>query len=85
LFDYIPTVQNIQTNNPSNDYYIYFEPDIKLEQAGFRNNIISAKGVYHYGILGDIGIVLEGSHISTDIDKYRNYINLSAYINLFIF
>jgi hypothetical protein len=85
LLGHSPTYEKIEVSDPSSSFFTYFEPDIKYEQTKFTNHKITGKLVYHFGILGDFGFVIQDSHLTANNDKYRDYINFSAFINLFIF
>lgn len=82
---YSPDKKEISTREPADFYYLYFLPEIEYYQTSFFCNSINANIVYHYGILGDLGLNLNMNFLNSDNKGIRNSFNINAYINLFIF
>jgi hypothetical protein len=82
---YRPTIDDIYTRAAAQYFYSYFMPEIKYYQTNYFSNSILASAVYHYGILGDIGLNAKINLLKSDGQGSRNSSVINAYINLFIF
>jgi hypothetical protein len=82
---YEPEIKDIETIAPGEIYFKFFDPDIKLLQEKYTSHFIRTMLTYHYGLFGDFGFVAHFGRIVSDDTKYRNNINFSVFLNLFIF
>jgi hypothetical protein len=82
---YNPKINKIQTNDPTDTYFTFFEPGIKYYQIRFLEHNFSTHFIYHLGILGDLGFIFNLNFLHTENNKIRDTYNFLTYINLYIF